>query len=485
MRSARSAGWAFPGRASPRPLALIAGAFLSACASVVPPASDIRAAGAVEAAFIVVGAGGARLARLITTDDACPAVAVDETTTPMLLRAAPATVAQRPTRSDSADSKPSRFPVRVCDVTLPQGASRAIVAGRTLPLLMAAPKRIVVIGDTGCRLKVSDNAFQACNDRETWPFASVATAAAATLPDLVIHVGDYHYRENACPAGNAGCANSPWGYGWDAWNADFFAPARPLLAAAPWIFVRGNHESCNRAGQGWWRFLDFRPWVAGRECNVASDDERGDYSEPYAVPISGDTQFVVFDSSRVGVKALVPSDPMYRNYAAELGTAFALARNVAHNLWVSHHPILGFAPDTSRPAPAVYPGNEALQSVLALINGPSLFPPNVQTLIAGHNHLFEMVSFVSAHPTQLISGNGGSWADAPLPQPLPPGASVAPGTVIETIASTNRYGFMVLERDPDKNDLWRIEARDVNGEPMTICILRSDGKTNCKTGTPP
>ena len=119
-----------------------------------------------------------------------------------------------------------------------------------------------------------------------------------------------------------------------------------------------------------------------------------------------------------------------------------MSRDVAHNLWVSHHPILGFAPDTTRPGPAVYPGNEALQSVLTSINGPNLFPPNVQALIAGHNHLFEMVSFVSPHPTQLVSGNGGTWADAPLPQPLPRGASVAPGAVIETIASSNRYGFM-------------------------------------------
>jgi hypothetical protein len=95
-----------------------------------------------------------------------------------------------------------------------------------------------------------------------------------------------------------------------------------------------------------------------------------------------------------------------------------------------------------------------------------------------------MVSFVSAHPTQFISGNGGTWADAPLPWPLPTGASVAPGTVIETIASTNRYGFMVLERDPVRSDLWRVEARDVHGELMTICILRN-GKTKCVTGTPP
>ena len=482
----RSAPASIRVRASPTQCAFIVALLeaLTACTTVVPPASDIRAAGAVESAFVVIGGGGARVARLITTDDACPAIAIDEKTTPMQLRAGPETIAQRPTRSDPADSKPSRFPVRVCDMSVPGGASRAVVAGRTLPLLTGEPRRIVVIGDTGCRIKISDNAFQACNDRDEWPFGAIAAAAAATLPDLVIHVGDYHYRENACPAGNAGCANSAWGYGWDAWDSDFFTPARPLLAAAPWIFVRGNHESCNRAGQGWWRFLDFRPRIAGRDCNSASDDERGDFSDPYSVPLSGDTQIVVFDSSRVGVKALLPSDPMYRNYSAELGMAFALARDVAHNLWVSHHPILGFAPDTSRPAPAVYPGNEALQSVLAPINGPNLFPPNVQTLISGHNHLFEMVSFVSPHPTQLISGNGGTSADAPLPRPLPRGASVAPGTDIDTIASSNRYGFMVLEREPGNDDVWRIEARDVSGHPMSVCILRH-GKTRCTTGTLP
>ena len=83
MQGARSA---WPWRSALRQLSLAAGAFLTACANVVPPVSDIRAAGAVESAFVVVGAGGARLARLITTDDACPAIAVDEVTTRMQAR---------------------------------------------------------------------------------------------------------------------------------------------------------------------------------------------------------------------------------------------------------------------------------------------------------------------------------------------------------------------------------------------------------------
>src|SRR5580693_3599603 len=52
----------------------------------------------------------------------------------------------------------------------------------------------------------------------------------------------------------------PGAYGWDSWNADFFEPAVPLLAAAPWIMVRGNHEDCSRAGEGWFRFMDRAPF---------------------------------------------------------------------------------------------------------------------------------------------------------------------------------------------------------------------------------
>ena len=90
------------------------------------------------------------------------------------------------------------------------------------------PQRIVMFGDTGCRLKTGDPT-QACNDHNAWPFPKVAAMAAAARPDLMIHVGDYEYREDACPTGNIGCAGSPSGYGWDAWNADFFQPAAAAL----------------------------------------------------------------------------------------------------------------------------------------------------------------------------------------------------------------------------------------------------------------
>jgi hypothetical protein len=131
------------------------------------------------------------------------------------------TIAQRKTASKPEDSKPSAFPVLTCDAVLPAGVRSVSVAGKALPVPVADVKKIVVIGDTGCRLKTADNYFQSCNDSDQWAFREMTVAAAAQKPDLVLHVGDYHYRENACPDGNPACSGSPWGYGWDTWKADF------------------------------------------------------------------------------------------------------------------------------------------------------------------------------------------------------------------------------------------------------------------------
>jgi hypothetical protein len=396
----------------------------------------------------------------------------------MTIRTVPETMPQRPTRSLPADSKPSAFPVLVCERVLPAGAARASVGGHTLPLLRHDARRIVVIGDTGCAMQNGEQAVQACNDAAAWPFARLAAAAAAKQPDLVIHVGDYLYRENACPGDDVRCRGSPWGYGWDAWNADFFAPAHELLAAAPWVFVRGNHESCGRAGQGWWRLLDPRPLLNGRDCNDPANDLRGDYSDPYVVPLSADTQLVVFDSSKAGIAPLPADNPAYAIYAAQLRRALDLTHGAAHNFFVDHHPILGFATDSSRRPAGVYPGNAALQSVLAASQGPLLFPPGVDALLSGHNHLFEAVSFATGQPPQFVSGNGGTWLDEPLPHPLPPNATPAPEAVVATIISAARFGFLTFQRDAGPAASWRVEAWDRDGRLMTRCAL-VERRTSC------
>ena len=459
-------------RAPARVLGAMVAALLAACAgpdAMAPGADPIRAA------FVVLGVGGSSIARVITTDPACPSVDVDGQRLGMSIRAVPETMPLRPTKNAAAESKPSAFPVLVCERPLPAGAARASVGGHTLPLLRHDARRIVVLGDTGC--VVQNGEVQACNDAAAWPFARLAAAAAAKKPDLVIHVGDYHYRESACPDGNRKCIGSPWGYGWDAWAADFFAPARDLLAAAPWVFVRGNHESCIRAGQGWWRFLDPRPLVNGRDCIDAANDLRGDYSDPYVVPLSADTQLIVFDSSRVGVAPLRIDSPMYAIYSVQFRLAMELARGAPHNFFVDHHPILGFATDATKRPAGVYPGNAALQSVLAASNGPLLFPPGIDALLSGHNHVFEAVSFATGQPPQFISGNGGTELDEPLPRPLPPDARPAADAVVAAMTASSTFGFLTLQRGPGAAS-WRAEAWDRDGRLLTRCAL-FERRTTC------
>ena len=145
-------------------------------------------------AYVVLGENGSPIARVLTSARQCPMLRLDGQDTPMNLRRGVQSLPLRPTRSAPEDSKPSDFPLLTCELVVPPHTMTAQVEGRMLPLPRAEIRRIVVIGDTGCRLKKSDNAFQSCNDSRQYPFARVAAAAAAWHPDLVIHVGDYLYR---------------------------------------------------------------------------------------------------------------------------------------------------------------------------------------------------------------------------------------------------------------------------------------------------
>lgn len=61
---------------------------------------------------------------------------------------------------------------------------------------------------------------------------------------------------------------------WEAWRADFFAPAAPLLSRAPWVPARGNHELCSRAGPGWFYFLDPHSDLLGGALRAARRSSR-------------------------------------------------------------------------------------------------------------------------------------------------------------------------------------------------------------------
>lgn len=441
-------------------LCLLAGCLGSDPSSMSPP-SDVRHS------YVLLGENGQAVARAITVAATCPGLSVDGAPPePMTLRAPAASLPPRPTAFDANNTIPSTFPVTVCDAPLPAGALRAAIGARELPLPKRHPQKILMIGDTGCRMKASGTggSFQACDDAQQWPFRAIAELAAAQAPDLVIHVGDYHYRETACPPGNAGCAGSPYGFSWSSWEPDFFAPGAALLAAAPWVVVRGDHETCDRAGQGWWRLLDPRPLAPLQDCNDPANDGIGDYSEPYGVPLGDDMMFVVFDSAVVGTKALKSTDPQYRRYAAQFDKAFALGSKRPNAFFMNHQPILGFNSDGG---PKALPGNAALQSVLESIVPSVLFPPNVQAVLSGHVHMMQIVSFSTPQPPIFIPGNGGTSLVDDFTS-FPSDQSPVQGAVVANLLHTASFGFMTMERGVSG---WIIRSWDRAGHPVTTCNL--------------
>ncbi len=448
-------------------LLLLSAAALAAC-SPLRPRQD---ADGLQSAYVILADDGAASARAITTAPACPRIAIDGRLARMAVRSPLSAIPPRPAAGGAKEAaKPASSPVQSCEMALPPAARSVTVAGRALPLPVAAPQRIVVIGDTGCRLKGKE--FQDCNDPEAFPFARVAASAAAWKPDLVIHVGDYHYREDPCPADRPGCAGSPFGYGWDAWNADFFAPSRTLLAAAPWVAARGNHETCARGGQGWWRFLDPRPLRPQTGCDNPANDDIADYTDPYAVPLGGDAQLLVFDSANTSYKGFAAGDVRRERYADTYRKLEMLAARARHNIAVDHHPLYGFGAEQDKKTQAIrlFGGDAGLIQTFGAIQ-PRLLPANVDVLLSGHVHLWEQVSFSSDHPTQFVSGFAGTAEDiVPLPADVAPGTTPAPGAVVESMSSwIDGFGFMSMERKGA--DRWEVVVHDRDGRERNTCIV--------------
>ncbi len=428
-----------------------------------------RAAEPEFTSFVALGAKGVPLVRVITRAATCPAIVVDGQSKPMTLRAPAETVPLRSTLSTPDKSKPSVFDVTTCEATLPIGTARASVLGRSLPVPKQRIDRIVVIGDTGCRLKGKD--IQACNDPAAYPFAKTALQAAAWKPDLVLHVGDYHYRENACPASTPGCEGSPWGYGWDAWSADFFGPGAPLLKVAPMVMVRGNHENCFRAGQGWMRFMDPNPYGKDRDCNDPARDRAGDDSPVFAVPLGGGAQIAIMDLAFADeARPMDPKDPAAAPILAAYRAIDRLSRQASFTFLATHKPILGFSATEKKGERYLRPGNATMQSVFASLD-PNILPSKIDVVLSGHYHVWEQVSFASNHPSQFVAGFSGTQEDiVPMPETLPADAFPAPGAKPRHFSSwVDGFGYMTMERRDTSH--WDVKVWALDGRVVNTCKI--------------
>jgi hypothetical protein len=316
-----------------------------------------------------------------------------------------------------------------------------------------------VLGDTGCR--INGAALQACNDPAKWPFPQIAAAAAALKPDLVIHLGDYLYRESPCPRGDAGCAGSPWGDNWTTWQADFFTPAAPLLAAAPIVLVRGNHEECARAGSGWLRLQG--PSAVTAACIP--------HLPVYTVDLGAQRLAVMDDATASDTDIVRPDN---QTYAAELAGLAAIPAPV----WFVHHRPIWAA--VTGPLGIPVGGNLTLidASRIAIQHGAPLVAPNVELMLSGHLHTFEAINFTKGVPPQIVAGNGG---DDLLITPRNLRGTQFQGHSGVTVAdglSVGGFGFLLMTKAKDG---WTIDLYDSAGTRTRTChfVRSKPAKVNC------
>lgn len=397
-------------------------------------ASCLRAQ-ALSPAWVELGPGGQAIVRIVVTSPHdCPKLRVDG--------------ARRPTEV-RLPMPPDGFRP-VCQATIPSGAKSAVMNGQTLALPRPNPSRVVVFGDTGCHVK--GDHIQDCNDVTKWPFLQVASDAAQEHPDLVIHVGDFLYRESPCPAGSESkCGGTPAGDNWDAWNADFFTPAAKLLATAPWAFSRGNHETCDRSWRGWFYYLDPRDWDG--TCQT--------YSSPYVIQL-GAFQLAMLDSS--AVKENDMDEPQIATYAAELASL-----HLNHAWLVDHHPFWGFRTDVqddNPPIPIAVPLEQAWKRTS---------PTGIDLILSGHIHLFEFVSLGGGYPPQLVAGDGGT--DMAVPMRSSATGIALQGTSVLTSESMRQWGYTLLVREDNS---WQLSLMNHEHKALVTCTV-SSGPAKCQT----
>lgn len=311
-------------------------------------------------------------------------------------------------------------PIKVCEGDLPHPYHLRAVRfadGYEIKITegwdrMRGPGRIAILGDSGCR----DDNQQSCT-QDSWPFRTLAQTVRAEQPNLVLHLGDLMY-----------VAFDSWG----AWRDYFFTPASPLLTAAPWVFVRGNHERCGQHGQAPLGFYLFFGQGDGVDCG---EDE--ELISTYAVDLTDDHRLIVADSSiafvEKGNPKCAPEDEECQPILSALKSVFTAAGKLAggkKTVWLATH-VPPFAlewkkeqqekpnsntveSDPETRYVTAFPETSAMMLLLWRQEQERL--GNVDVILSADRHLFQVLRGRDKRPYQVTVGTGGvNLDDAPEP----------------------------------------------------------------------
>lgn len=363
--------------------------------------------------------------RAVVEGPLCPLITVDATLRQMQRRAGPT----------------QDFPNSVCSYQSDRMVHAASLGERVFPLSPRDAQKVLLIGDTGCRLRLGIP-IQLCENGEDWPFATVAASLAKAEADIAIHLGDYLYREMECP--DPTLCGSVYGDNWPTWEADFFRPAQVMLNAHPFIFVRGNHEKCTRNWVGFLRHFSVEPVGDPLFCD--------NYYPPFMVGFA-DLQLAVLDSSTRDRHRYT-----WDRYRAMRDQFLAILPLIDRETWVlTHAPLWGVGTIEGEPDSLI-----TLETIQREAFG-DMMPRLVSAVLSGDLHFAQIIS-VENHPLQLTFGNGGTSL-YPTPGGLQDDLPVGSG-VSGDLFGYQGFGFGRVERGKPEAP---VTLFDRNGAQVGYC----------------
>ena len=414
-------------------------------------------------------------------------------------------------RVPGATTAPAFASLRACQANVPRlqaGIRSARVGGVSVPFRLPATfSKIAMLGDTGCRVDddsdPTDIDVQDCSQTtgtdpaDYWPLATNSQAIAAEKPDMTVFTGDFYYREDACPAPANDpekyvprCGGSPapideykfndTDYGW---MADVFIPMAPLFRAAPMLAVRGNHEQCDRGGNGWFLFFEVTTELGPDAC---APEAIGGPTTPNITPSwafdapigKGRTLRLVAVDSAYG-KNFDITDWVDQQRPKYVQAQELSAPKPGRESWlVTHRPMFGI-----EPVEEAVPGRLRWTSIDQTASAQGLIA-NYRMMVASHVHVSQVVK-IPEQPVQMVVGNGGSKPDVstvssyttpsfgPLATPPdgePLNSAYPPYPTASYNWTTVKYGYTVM-RPGKQAGRWTATQKDYTGQTFANCSL--------------
>ncbi|MBF0427374.1 MAG: metallophosphoesterase [Magnetococcales bacterium] len=326
-----------------------------------------------------------------------------------------------------------------------------------LPTVGQSPDKALILGDTGCR----GTKAQTC--ASDWPFPTAIAQQMSDFlkkqdkPSVIIHVGDFKYRGKTDDTGKS--------LKWDNWKADLFTPmfggkdGPNLLAMAPWVVTRGNHELCKTMGNngdGWFYLLDPTSPVAGDSQQQIKDNScqgvADGMTRPYRLDFANGLTLVVTDTAGLfeGKDVCQADKQTLVNGYKEMAQNFKGSKQSA---WlVSHKPIWSVLGGCGKPSF----GNATPQAALEALDHHAL-PENFKLSLAGHKHLYTSLDINPKEDhrrmLELVAGNGGVELNTKAYSGcLKYDESKESKSFQADASGMSRFGFVVANLDAPKKD---------------------------------